>query len=583
MATQYPIKKYTLAAGTDIEIDLKDTLTREYFIFGSPTLSGNRAIDAVLSADNPLLPGSSTPGFMWNGLKIIIHWRARPTLGSYNITLFGVRELTNREVGRDLRIEAIYHSDDGGWIVNVELISEDRTYFNVTYTEAAALVAASGLKPGSVYIISDTGMPNNTGEIQLEALTSNAFSKTGKYSFAKPSSGVVIYSGGGAGSSVDSVSVGAVTVTTGSEAWDTDLETTIGNVVTNIVANSGVSGFTAVSFMAGNTAVLVVSSVAESNADNTTSVSCVVTAGGSPLVVDGTLQMMGGLDLYDLWLNIDYDFSSDTIYQLSDKAGNVCKPKTLNSGEFKKIPWGLGDFKYNAFINCGTEVYIITSSATITNNKFSGTSRVALIDTGGDFSRNIIDCNNDKEILSVQQTGDVANNNFLQSGFVVTYSGGGDDVLNNRLKNVTLQILAGGIGFSDSILEGKSTWDELSLSASLSDTIIGVLGSTKVSQAAIAANAIDLSDNENVGSGIIEITNTGTLNTISNASSLSDIIVLRPAAGQTLTIDSATATNISIASAIPVALVGSNGDYALLRRDSAGTSYLVESFNNYKT
>jgi hypothetical protein len=552
MAKHIPFSEYVLDANTSINLGLADAFNDEYlFITNGPvTLLGNKSITATIAADIPEFPGSSVASAMWDGLRITINYFGRINLGGFVFDVLG-RELTQREATSDLKITATYVDSEGGWKVQVELLEEDRTYFSVTYTEAAALVGANGLKPGSTYIISETGMPNNDGEIQLVAVTTNQFDIVGKHTFKKRAIGAIYYEDGGVGSSIDTITVDGNNILTGVVAWNTDLTTTIVDAVANIVANSGVSGFTAVSYPGLN--VIFIYTTTEGATHNSEAVAGTVTAGPSTLIIAASFNMEQGLELYDLWTNIEYDFNSDTIYSVGDKVGNRWV-STVASSDYKTCPWGAADVSENKFLQMPVGGCIIIGiSGKLRNNIFQNVN-IAIGNLAGVIENNMI-YGNGGYFLSSINGGNFNENTVYNSIVKISKTAGGDDISGNIIKDTTFSVQNPGIDINECSITGKSTWNEIEFVSNANGLLIDVIQSNREESIAIAALAIDLTGApEYSGAGIFEISNTGTIDTISNSDSVPDTIIIKPAAGTTLTLDPGTATNISVG-ALAIVLV----------------------------
>lgn len=573
MAQQIQFGEVTLDAGTSpVNIDIKEIGVNEYNFFGAATLSQNKEITADLAAPVRFFPGSDTPSFLWDGVRIIINWFAVIDLGGFEFNVLG-RVLSQREAQSRLRITATYVQSEGGFKVQVELIDEDRTYYSVTYTEAAALVGTGSLKPGSVYIISETGMPNNDGEIQLVAVTSNKFSIKGSHSFSKPSAGAIRFIGGAVGSSINTINVDGNNILTGVIGWNTDIETTVADAVSNIVANSGVSGFSAV--QVGNNNILL-SSVDSGNAHNAEAVGATVTAGVGSLAIDFTIDMQQGLDLYDLWTDIDYDFPNDIIYSVSDKAGNKFVPAVFPSSNYKSAPWGVANITGNKMIGIASSIGMLGISGSIRDNIFQNTAGGVATFSGEMSNNQFIGVN-----LAIYDCGgDVKGGIYKNTTLSFRGPGIGDDVNNNYVANIPeLKIESAGISVEDCEIKGKATWAPIEITTSLSEKVINTIESNLQVSKAITANAISLLDD--VGAGVIETSNTGTLNTINNTLSVPDTIIIKPAAATTLTLDPGSATNILVSSASPVILVGNNEDFCILIRNVTNTAWLMQSYSNF--
>lgn len=577
MAKQIVTANIVLDGTTDpINLEMKDALQQEYNFLGTATLINNVSVTADLAADAALVPGSQTPSYVWDGLQLVINWYARINLSTFSFNVLG-RQLSQIEANQDLKITCTYIDSEGGWKVRVELVNEDRTNFRVTYTEAAALVGANGLKIGSTYIISETGMPNNDGEIQLVAVSSNQFDIVGKHTFKKRAIGAIYYADGGVGSSIDTITVDGNNILTGVIPWNADLQTTIADAVANIVANSGVSGFTAVSYPGLN--VIFIYTTTEGATHNSEAVGGTVTAGPSVLIVAGSFNMEQGLELYDLWTNIEYDFNSDTIYSVCDKVGNRWVSTTASS-DYKTAPWGVPDVSENKFLQMPAGGCIILGiSGKLRNNLFQNVA-IAIGKLSGVIENNTVYGNGGYFHFALDG-GNFYENQVINASVKVKNTAGGDDVSGLVIENVIFSIQNPGVDLSEIVISGKSTWNEVEFVSNASGLFINTIQSNRQETVAIAANAIDLTGApEYSGAGIFEISNTGTIDTISNSGSVPDTIILKPAAGTTLTLDPGTATNISIG-AITIVLVGNNEDFCVLRRGAAGTNWLVQSFSNF--
>lgn len=582
MAKNIPQNVQTLDAGTSpVNLGLVDVFNDEYTFITSGTilLVGNKEITATIAADIPEFPGSSVPGPMWDGLRIIINYYGRINLGGFVFTVLG-RVLTQREALSNVKITATYIDSEGGWITQVEPIEQDSSYVAVTYTEAATLVGTNGLIPGTTYIISETGMPNSDGEIQLVAVSSNKFDIIGKHTFSKPSIGAIYFADGGVGSSIDTITVDGNNLLTGVVAWNADLATTVADAVLNIVANSGVSGFTAEQIT--GTGAIIIYSVAPGAAHNSEAVAGTVTAGPSVLVISGSFNMEQGLDVGMLWTDIEYDFNSDTISSVSDWVGNKFSSASLPSSDFKKAPWGVADFRENKMLDMPIGgVIILGITGSVSGNTFKNVG-VMIGNATGVISNNTIIGDPSNYILIIESDADVKNNIVL-NGTIKQQSGNITDAFSgNSITNAKVIIEnTPGVSVENCNISGKSTWGNIQFLNSATDITISPLQSNLSGQATIAANAIDLVSDELTGAGVIEIQNTDTLDTINNSIDICDVFILKPAAGTTLTLDPGTATNISTGTAVPIVLVGAVEDFCILRRGSAGTNWLVQSFVNY--
>jgi hypothetical protein len=566
------------STATPVNLDITGVNEIEYNFSGTTTLVNNIVALAQLAADAPYVPGSQTPSYMWDGMEIVVNWYARVNLDGFSYTILG-RSLTQREANSDLVITAKYLDSQGGWNVQVQLIEEDRSYISLNYTEAAILVGVNGLIPGTTYIISETGMPNSDGEIQLVAVSEDKFDIIGKHTFSKPSIGAIYFADGGVGSSIDTITVDGNNILTGVIAWNTDLTTTVADAVLNIVANSGVSGFTAEQII--GTGAIIIYSVAPGASHNSESVAGTVTAGPSVLIISGSFNMEQGLDIGMLWTNIEYDFNSDTISSVSDWVGNKFTSASLPSSDFKKAPWGVTVFRENKMLNMPVGgVIIIGITGSVSGNTFNNVG-VVIGNATGVVSNNTVIGAPTNYMSLIEAAADVKNNVIINGNLKVLTSGILDTISNNSITNAKVSAETPGVSITNCNIAGKSTWGSIEFLNSATELTISPLQSNLSGQTTIAANAIDLISDTLTGAGIIEIQNTDTLDTINNSTDMCDVFVLKPAAGTTLTLDPGTATNISTGTAVPIVLVGASEDFCVLRRGSAGTNWLVQSFNNF--
>jgi hypothetical protein len=290
--------------------------------------------------------------------------------------------------------------------------------------------------------------------------------------------------------------------------------------------------------------------------------------------------MEHGLEIYDIWTNIEYDFNSDTIYSICEKVGNRWVSVTA-SQDYKTAPWGVADVSENKFLQMPSGGCIIIGiSGRIRNNIFQNIA-VVIGNLSGVVENNLIN-GSGGYFYSALNGGNVAENTFHNSIVKIQNTAGGDDITGNITNGIIFSVQTPGVDVTDCSIIGNPLWGDIEFVSNASALSIDVIQSSRENSIAVAANTLTLDGApEYAGTGIFEVSNTATLDTISNSSNVPDTIVIKPAAGTILTIDPGTSTNISIASAIPVLLDGNNEDFCTLRRGAAGTNWLVEQFVNY--
>ncbi len=454
-----------------------------------------------------------------------------------------------------------------------------------TYSQVQTLIANNGLLTGAFYFLSDRN-------IGVQASSINNLSIAAIHTREIRAVGWIQINSGDSGS-VNSITVNGVEILSGSVSFNTDISVTIADVVNNINTYTSSPDYTAL--YAGARAIIFPANGLGSSVNSyTVSVSLTGLSGTSG-------NMTGGQDIGINWFNVIYDFENDLITRMEDNKGNIVVT-SLNGNEILEdnpidiFPWGQDNI-FNNIVNI-SYLTAYTSTGIIAGNTVTGGSAIIANGYEGEMiGANNVDGSNIYATLSSKR---VENNVLNDSTIGVSFTFSGTAIRGCSLLQSTLQAstyagdfegnsLTGAIlNLSNSAVEVKYSriflGNEIELTFDTNQVMLDInFSSSNYSVSiTISSNTVDLDLDGLRFAGVLEINSSATLNTINGLSALPTSFILKPTLGNTVIIDSSTATNITLpASVSTITINGTNEDFVIAKKNAAGTGVLITQINRY--
>lgn len=232
---------------------------------------------------------------------------------------------------------------------------------SLTMAQASALVVASLLVPGTIYVLTDA-VANST--ISLIAKSTSTFFKNGDWALQTQlkAFGSIELLTGGAGT-VDTITVNGVNILPAPVAFNTDLATTCSDVATGINVSS--PGYTAYAI----NKVLVIQADAIGTAAN----GYVVSGTATIITLGNANNMANGVASSTRNLSVEYDFTENQIYAAYDALDNISyrmsKPVVDGLGYNPILNFRWGDTSYDTETIIG--IISAWTDAQITDSDFT--------------------------------------------------------------------------------------------------------------------------------------------------------------------------------------------------------------------